>query len=134
MRVAAFQRFAIFDDPARVSETVLRDLRWADRHGVDIAIFPECYLQGHSYERSLIERRAVSLDGPVVRELIDRASGISATVILGLFERRDCMTCNSAVVIGNGRILGVPTRGGMLARHRISRVDQGTLALRYQYL
>jgi predicted amidohydrolase len=107
MRIAAFQRFAVFDNPAQVVESLRRDLAWADRQGVDLAVFPESYLQGHAYDRSLIEERATPLDGPLLRDLLDRLSGISAMVILGLFERRSEMLFNSAVVIDRGRLLGV---------------------------
>jgi 5-aminopentanamidase len=107
MRVAAFQRFAIFDDPVRVGEGVLRDLTWADKQGVDLALFPESYLQGHTYDRSLIERRAVSFDSPAVRGLLFGLSGIEATAILGLFERREGLVFNSAMVIENGCVSGV---------------------------
>lgn len=107
MRVAAFQRFSIFDDPARVGDKVLRDLIWADEQGVDLALFPESYLHGHSYDRDLIERRAVALDDLVVAGLLDRLSGIKATAILGLFERRGQQIFNSSIVIEGGRIAGV---------------------------
>ena len=107
MRIAAFQRFPIFDDPARVGESVLRDLTWADLQGVDLALFPESYLQGHSYNRPLIERRAASLDSPAMRELLEGLSGIRATAILGLFERRGDLIFNSAIVIESGRFAGI---------------------------
>jgi predicted amidohydrolase len=104
MRVAAFQRFPIFDDPVRIGETVLRDLTWADLQGVDLAVFPESYLQGHSYDRTLIERRAASL---AMRDLVDGFSAIKATAILGLFERRGDSIFNSAMVIESGRSAGI---------------------------
>jgi len=107
MRVAAFQRFAVFDDPLRVGEVVLRDLRWADQHGVDLAVFPESFLQGHSYDRSLIERRALSLDSPAIRAFLSGFSGVRATAIVGLFERREHSIFNSAMVIENGRCAGI---------------------------
>ena len=107
MRIAAFQRSPIFDDPDKAGKVVLRDLIWADEQGVDLAVFPESYLQGHSYDRSLIERRAVSLDSPVMRRFLDGASAIRATAILGLFERRGDSIFNSAMVIEGGRFAGV---------------------------
>jgi predicted amidohydrolase len=107
VRVAAFQRFAVFDDPAKVGENVLRDLTWADQQGIDLAVFPESYFQGHSYDQSLIERRALSLDSPVVCELLNNLAGIRATAILGLFERRGELIFNSAMVILSGRFAGI---------------------------
>jgi 5-aminopentanamidase len=107
MRIAAFQRFAIFDDPAEVAQNLRRDLVTADQQGVDLAVFPESYFQGPSYGRQLIERRAESLDGPAIRKLVNSLSDIKATVILGLFERRQKLIFNSAAVIETGRIAGV---------------------------
>jgi predicted amidohydrolase len=107
MRVAAFQRFSIFDDPVKVGEQVLRDLTWADEQGVGLAVFPESYLQGHSYDRASIERRAVPLDSSTIERLLHNLSAIRATAILGLFERRGDQIFNSAVVIEGGRLAGV---------------------------
>ena len=110
MRVAAFQRLPIFDHPARVGESLLRDLTWADQQGVGLAVFPESYLQGHSYGRLVTESRAASLASPVNLELLDGLSGIRTTAILGLFERRGNLMFNSAVVIENGRSTGVHSK------------------------
>ncbi|MCW6512071.1 carbon-nitrogen hydrolase family protein [Lichenifustis flavocetrariae] len=107
MRVGAFQRFSIFDDPGRAIEGIARDCSLADERGVDLALFPEAYLQGHAYDEGLIERRAVTLDGPVVGGMLRRLSGVKAVVIVGLFERRGSHILNSAVVIEGGRIVGV---------------------------
>jgi len=107
MRIAAFQSLPIFDQPARVGESVLHDLTWADQRGVGLAVFPESYLQGHSYDRSIIERRAASLDSPAMLELLNGLSAIKATAILGLFERRRDLIFNSAIVIESGRSAGI---------------------------
>ena len=79
----------------------------ADQQGVDLAVFPESYLQGHSYSQSLIERRAASLESPAVREVLDGLTGVRATAIIGLFERRGEVIFNSAMVIQRGRLAGV---------------------------
>lgn len=62
MRIASFQRFPISDDVERAAQKLFGDLQWADDNHVDLALFPECYLQGHSYDRSVIERRALTPD------------------------------------------------------------------------
>src|SRR6185312_14982410 len=50
MRIAAFQRHAIFDDMDHVCDVLERDLCWAASEGIQIALFPETFLHGHSYD------------------------------------------------------------------------------------
>jgi predicted amidohydrolase len=83
MRIAAFQRFPIFDDAEAAADVILSDLLWADAHGVDLALFSESYLQGHSYRQSLIERRAVSLDSPVFLSILEKLAPTRATAVIG---------------------------------------------------
>jgi len=107
MRVAAFQRFARFDDAEAVGTSLRRDLVWADAQGVDLAVFPESYLQGHSYDRDAIARRAVSLDSATLRTLVATLADIRTTAILGFFEQRGDATFNSAMVVDRGAVTGV---------------------------
>jgi predicted amidohydrolase len=105
MRVAAFQR-APTVDRARTADALLDDLAWADAHGVDLAVFPECHLVGHAYDRPTIETRAVSLDGDFARTLLHRARDVRATAVVGLFEAREDKIFNTALVIEGGLITG----------------------------
>jgi predicted amidohydrolase len=106
MRVAAFQRFPIHDDPARTGESLLHDLLWAERQGVELALFPECHLLGHSYDPAAIARRALERDGAVWRALLARLAPLSVTAVIGAFERRGEAILNSARVVEAGRIAG----------------------------
>lgn len=107
MRVAAFQRLAIFDAVEAAAEVLLRDLEWADASGVELVVFPEAYLQGHTYSPGLTKRRALSIDDPRVFAVIERTKATKATAVVGLFERRDDGVYNSAMVIADGRLKGV---------------------------
>jgi len=107
MRVAAFQRLAMFDAVDKVADALARDLAWADEQGIDLALFPECYLQGHSYDKKIARRRALSLDDPALDALIGRCASGKTTAIIGLFERRGESIYNSAIVVRAGRIDGV---------------------------
>ena len=106
MRIAAFQRFPIFDDITRVCDVLEHDLRWAEARGVELALFPECFLFGHSYDHTVIETRSVFLDGEVLRAVTAQLIGVGPTVIIGAFERRGDVITNSAFVIEGGRITG----------------------------
>lgn len=106
MRIAAFQRFPIFDDAEAAADAILSDLLWADAHGVDLALFSESYLQGHSYRQSLVEGRALSLDSPAFLSILEKLAPTKATAIVGCFERRGEAVFNSAVVIEAGVLRG----------------------------
>lgn len=106
MRIAAFQRLALFDAAEQAAEVLARDLAWADAQGIDLALFPECYLQGHSYNEAIARRRALSLDDPGLNALVARFAAGRTTVIVGLFERRGDALYNSAIVAKAGRMIG----------------------------
>lgn len=106
MRIAAFQRFPIFDDVAAVGDRLFHDLCWADERGVELALFPECHLLGHSYDEAVIERRAIRIDGEIWKGLLARLEPISAAAIIGTFERHPGHVTNSAMVIEAGRTTG----------------------------
>ncbi|WP_281023931.1 carbon-nitrogen hydrolase family protein [Rhizobium tropici] len=107
MRIAAFQRLALFDAVEQAAEVLARDLAWAEEQGIDLALFPECYLQGHSYDKSVAKRRALSLDDPYLNALVARFAAGGTTAIVGLFESRGDAIYNSAIVAKSGRTIGV---------------------------
>jgi len=106
LRVAAFQRVPKYDDITGVIERTHEDLEWCDAQAVDLAIFPECYLQGYATELTRIAQRALSTDDPIVKQMLERFATIRTTIILGFIERRLEKFYNSAMVISSGRILG----------------------------
>ncbi|WP_160007108.1 carbon-nitrogen hydrolase family protein [Rhizobium sp. 18055] len=114
MRIATFQRFPVFDDAKTAAGRILRDLSWADDNNVDLAIFPECYLQGHSYDRSINERRALAIDDPVLLELLDPLSALKTAAIIGFIERRDAFVYNSAMLVEGGAVSGVYAKANPL--------------------
>jgi predicted amidohydrolase len=106
-RVAAFQRAPIFDDIGAAVSRTLADLTWCDANGVDLAVFPECYLQGYATDQPTIARRALSLDDPGLASLLRRLADVTATMVMGIVERRTDRLFNSAMVVSNGAIRGV---------------------------
>jgi predicted amidohydrolase len=106
MRVAAFQQRPIFDDPDAAADRLVRDLLWADDQGVELALFPECSLLGHSYEQVVIEKRAIRADDEIWQTLLTRLQPISTAAILGFFERGAKGITNTAALVEGGRITG----------------------------
>ncbi|MEG3143344.1 carbon-nitrogen hydrolase family protein [Sphingomonas sp. RT2P30] len=106
MRLAVFQRHPIAGDPARAAEIIAHDLRWADAHRVDLALFPEGFLTGHSYDPAIIAAVAIEHDGPEWRTLLDTLTPGHPTAIVGAFERRGEAIFNSAFVVEDRAVSG----------------------------
>ncbi|CAN5527483.1 hypothetical protein BH10PSE14_BH10PSE14_19460 [soil metagenome] len=106
MRIAAFQRHPIAGDPARAAAIVARDLRWATTQRVDLALFPEGFLTGHSYDPATIAAVAIARDGPELRALFDMLAPGHPAAIVGAFERCGAGIFNSAFVLEGGAVAG----------------------------
>lgn len=107
LRVAAFQRRPHFDDVAAILARLIIDLEWCDKRDIDLAVFPECYLQGYACDRETIARRAFALDGVEMSRIVGTLARFRVNVILGLIERRSAALHNSAAIIGAGNLFGV---------------------------
>jgi predicted amidohydrolase len=107
VRVAAFQKEPVLDDPRASTAITAEDVSWAAGEGADLAVFPEAYLDGHSYDRETIAARARALDDPEVRHLADSLRTFPVTVVAGMFERREGSVRNVALVLRAGALAGV---------------------------
>ncbi|WFS02603.1 carbon-nitrogen hydrolase family protein [Rhizobium tumorigenes] len=107
MRIATFQRFPVFDDIEAAADVIGRDLVVAHQKGVDLAVFPETFLQGHSYDGEVVERRAIEIDNFRLAALLHRLPSVRTAAIIGFFERRQGVVHNSALLVEAGRVTGV---------------------------
>ncbi len=103
-RIAAFQRLRVEDDAAAVIARIVDDLTRADM-SMDLAVFPECHLLGHSYDPATIAARAIDVEDDRWRAILAPLAPVATTVILGSFERRADGVTNSAFVIERGRVV-----------------------------
>jgi 5-aminopentanamidase len=106
-KLAAFQRRPLYDNVDAIVARICADLTWCAEERVDLALFPECYLQGYAEDRPTISRRAFSLAGPEFAAFCDQIAHFPTTVVLGLMEKRGLVLHNSAVVITCGVLQGV---------------------------
>jgi predicted amidohydrolase len=100
LRVAAFQRKPRYRDVPGIVERLLGDLGWCDTRGVDLALFPECYLQGYLLDRASLDVISFYDDD------LQPAAAIKTTLVMGLIERHKRSVFNTAMVIRHGAILG----------------------------
>lgn len=106
IRIAAVQCPSLSDDASATIDAVVQRLRWADAEAVDLVIFPEAFLLGHSYDAETIRSRARAASDFALAELCKRAVGFRATLVIGAFGLVDGHVFNSAFVIEEGRIAG----------------------------
>ncbi|MFZ6681826.1 carbon-nitrogen hydrolase family protein [Undibacterium sp. Tian12W] len=120
IRIAAFQRYPVFDDLQATIAQLHTDLQWCQEQGVELALFPECYLLGYSSDAQTIARRAFAIDSPVFKQVLQELSAFNTDFILGFFEQRVAGIYNSAAVLRQGQLMGVyakqyPNERGVVA-------------------
>lgn len=105
MRIAAVQCSPIDDDAARAGAAIVDHLRWARRAGIDLLLFPEAFLLGHSYDPATIHARAARA-AAALDALCQQITTCPVTLVLGAFDTAPPHVFNSAFVIEEGRIIG----------------------------
>lgn len=105
MRIAVVQCSSILDDARCAGDVIVDRLRWADQEGVDLTIFPEAFLLGHSYDPETIQSRA-SRGTSAIAALCERVAAVHSTLVVGAFDLVDGQVFNSAFVIEAGQVVG----------------------------
>lgn len=81
-------------------------MRWATREAIDLIVFPEAFLLGHSYAPAILQARAQAATDVALAALCEQVASFPTTLVVGAFERVDTQIWNSALVIEAGRIVG----------------------------
>jgi 5-aminopentanamidase len=106
MRIGAVQCLTVPDDLDHACDVLAWRLEWADREAIDLVLFPEAFVLGHSYDPQIIERRAQRNSATALPIVCDRLRGFRATLVVGAFERQGSTVVNNAIVIENGCVIG----------------------------
>lgn len=106
MRIAAIQCPTIADDAFRACEVIVQRLQWATIEAIDLVIFPEAFLLGHSYDSETIRSRARKASDFALAELCKRVAPYDVTLVVGAFKAAHQQIFNSAFVIEGGQIAG----------------------------
>jgi predicted amidohydrolase len=106
MKIAAYQFADTQGDMEASIGVIAGELELADKDGIELACFPECFLQGYTREEVRARERALSLTGDPFRIILRRLAHIKTTFILGMIELDGDKLFNTAAVIQNGELLG----------------------------
>jgi predicted amidohydrolase len=105
MRLAVFQCPVMRDDAAGATRYAAEALAAAGGDAIDLAVFPEAFLLGHSYEPDEIAKRA-GRAAAAIADFCAGMRGVATTIVIGTFERRGEVIVNAALVIERATIVG----------------------------
>jgi predicted amidohydrolase len=107
LRVGACQTQEFLGDVEAALACIEDFARQADAQGVDLLLFPECFLQGYLVEEEHLRNHALDLRSPEFAAVLRRLGRIEQTLVLGVIELHDGRYFNSAVVVAQGALVGV---------------------------
>ena len=108
MRVAAVQMDIAIGKTDRNLATIIARLKEAAAHKAELAIFPECALQGYCFsDRDEAWAVAEELSGQSCSQLASAAKESGIVAVVGFLECAGENLYNSAVVIGPRGVMGV---------------------------
>lgn len=106
LRVGACQTPEFLGDAGAALDCLETFAAQADTQGVELLLFPECFLQGYLVEEHHLNAHALSLGGPEFAAILKRLKRIGQTLVFGVIERDDARLYNTAVVVERGRLVG----------------------------
>jgi predicted amidohydrolase len=106
LRVGACQTPEILGD-IEAALVCLQDFATrAAAQGVDVLLFPECFLQGYLVDEQHLRQHALDLGAPRFGAILRRLERIAPTLVFGVIERDGDRYFNTAVVVTRGRLVG----------------------------
>jgi predicted amidohydrolase len=106
VRIGACQTPEILGDLDAAIGTILDFAGQADEVGLDLLLFPECFLQGYLVTDQHVHGQAIELASPRFTAALTCLSGVRQMLVLGMIERWGGSYYNTAVVITGGRVVG----------------------------
>ena len=99
LKVGIWQDSGVLGDVSANMATISRATAKASRRGIDVLVFPECFLTGY-FNRDAVERTARQVNEDTVAALRATAELSETAILVGYYEvQRDGMY-NSAMLIG----------------------------------
>jgi predicted amidohydrolase len=106
MRIGTCQTPEILGDVERAVEVVHDFAARPEAAGVDLLVFPECFLQGYLVTADHVGDHASDLGSPGFARVLANLAGLRPVLVLGLIERDGGHFYNTAAVIDRGQVTG----------------------------
>jgi len=106
LRVGACQTPEILGDLDQALRVIEAFAAQADAQGVQLLLFPECFLQGYLVQEEHLREHALRLDAGPFAAVLRRLARIEQTLVLGVIEEAAGRYFNTAAVITRGQLVG----------------------------
>lgn len=106
MRIGACQPPEILGDVDAAVRSIQGFCGQGEREGVDLLLFPECFLQGYLPTEAHVRRHALDLGSARFRSVAARLADVTPVLVIGVIERLGSRLFNSAVVLDHGQVAG----------------------------
>src|SRR5437868_14825745 len=105
MRIGTCQTPDILADADAALRVVEDFAGRADTAGVDLLLFPECFLQGYLVTADHLHAQALEIGSAAFQSVLARMASIRPMLVLGMIEEDGGRYFNTAVVIVGGRVV-----------------------------
>lgn len=86
--------------------TIKEYLQRADEESTDIICFPEGFLNGYTRDESQARKIAIDLQSAEFTSILTKLKVFAVCAIIGVIEIEDGKLFNTAIVVGEGKLLG----------------------------
>ena len=107
VRVGACQPPEMIDDPSAALACILRFAKEAEAKHVDLLLFPECFLSGYILDEAYMAAHAFDVTSRQFAAMLKQLACVAPMLVFGLCEKSGGRLFNSAVVVDQGKIMGV---------------------------
>jgi predicted amidohydrolase len=104
--IGAVQPPDIQGDVQQALRIITSFMTLADQQGIDVLCFPECFLQGYTFDIKTTKKRAIDLNSVAFKDILAQLKEFRVTIILGLIEKDGSHFFNTAAIIKNGKLVG----------------------------
>jgi len=107
VRIGTCQTPEIIGDPSAALAIMLQFAKEAEEKKVDLLLFPECFLTGYILKEAYLVENAFDFNSKEFAAILKDLAHVKPTLVFGLMEKKSGKYFNSAVVVKNGKVVGV---------------------------
>ncbi len=119
LRLGTCQTSEIIANIDKAINCIMEFSRKPESEGLDLLLFPECFLQGYVVHIEHFKKYALAMDSDRCQKILISLKSVRPTIIVGFIERDKDSYYNSAMVIKDGILQGVYRKNHLLPGEKL---------------